>query len=104
KCRHDMSFAVTAAFSHCLGGALFDARLPSPRVKVGKSRQIAANEKAGSAYFGSARATDGWHFSADRIRFLRTGKMPRPWRMQSLASRTQFRVRTPEARKWCRIR
>ena len=41
--------------SHCLGWPLFGTHAPSSRVKPGKARQIAANEKAGSAHFGSGK-------------------------------------------------
>jgi hypothetical protein len=37
------------------------------RVKPGKSRQIGANEKAGSAYFGSGKITDQKHAFEDAV-------------------------------------
>jgi len=45
--------------------------VPLSRVKPGKSRQIAANEKGGTTYDGSgSEAADGWHFPGDEVRSL----------------------------------
>jgi hypothetical protein len=38
-------------------------------VKPGESRQIVANETAAPRTSIQARATDGWHFSGDALRF-----------------------------------
>src|SRR5262249_27641879 len=56
--------------SRCLGGPLFDPRVSSLRVKPGKSSQIAAKEQAVPRISDHATSTDGWHFSADAVRFL----------------------------------
>ena len=45
-----------------LAGPYLTHVLQSPRVKVGKSRQIAANARADAGTFGK---TGGWHFSDD---------------------------------------
>src|SRR5215467_12520439 len=48
------------AFSHCVGWLLFGAPLQSSRVKVGKSRQIAAKERVGAGALGrTAEPTTG---------------------------------------------
>src|SRR5215470_10366628 len=48
------------AFSHCIGWLLFGAPVQSSRVKVGKSRQIAAKERGGGGAVGrTAEPTAG---------------------------------------------